>query len=271
MLHTFWVIPAQEGRTYPKKHVVNGCYDDMKSVGALCYGKDWRAHTHTHTQRKGFSKNRSWTSSLRMKSKILADWKMALDELLKSSSIWQSCGLELMNQETPSTFSFLKLLFVFIHKVCLNCLPWGADWGAGSGFQSHISCERLCLLLHLSIASWSSHKARILDQRVNYGTVVIIVAMELGFAFIDVMRSNSKEKGVPNPAGQYKLFHVGPIFSIPLCFFLVEPATVLYKTYKCPYWHPQDLFSDSFLSIYGQYWATPLLPFEQTSKYLLMK
>lgn len=135
----------------------------------LSYAQKMKAgrELSTHTHRKGFSKNRSWTSSLTMKSKILADWKMALDELLEGSSIWESCGLELMNQETQSTFSFLKLLFVFIHKVCLNSLPWGADWGAGSGFQSHISCERLCLLLHLSIISWSSHETRILDQRVN--------------------------------------------------------------------------------------------------------
>lgn len=142
------------------------------------------------------------------------------------SRIWESCGLELMNRETWSTFSFLKLLFVFVHKVCLNCLPWEADWGAGSGFQSHTSCSReeafsegLRRLLHLSMASWSSHEVRIVDQRVNYGTVLIIVTVELVHAFIDIMRPNSKEKGVSNPAGQCKLFHVGSILlpsTVPL-------------------------------------------------------
>lgn len=145
------------------------------------------------------------------------------------SNIWESSGLELMNQETWYTFSFLKMLLVFIHKVSENCLPWGGDRGAGSGSQSHTSCsreeelcERLHLLLHLSIVSWSSHKVRIVDQRENYGTVLIIVTMELVYAFIDIMRPNSKEKGVSNLAGQCKLFHVGPIFSIPLWLVLPQ-------------------------------------------------
>lgn len=76
---------------------------------------------------------------------------------------------------------------------------------------------------------------RIADQRVNYGTVLIIVPEELVYAFIDIMVPNSKEKVGSNPAGQCKLFHVGPIFSIPLCLSLAGPATVSYKTYKSPY------------------------------------
>lgn len=76
---------------------------------------------------------------------------------------------------------------------------------------------------------------RSVDQRVNYGTDLIIVTVELVYAFIDIMRPDSKEKGISNPAGQCKLFHVGTIFSIPLCLSLVGPATVSYKTYKSPY------------------------------------
>lgn len=193
---------------------------------------------------------------------------MSLWKGFSGSSVWESSGLELMNQETWSAFSFLKLFFVFIHKVCLNCLPWGADWGAGSGSQSHTSCsreealcQRLRLLLHLSIASWSSHEVRIVDQRENYGTLLIIVTVELVYAFIDIMRPDSKKKGVSNLAGQCNFFHVGLIF-IPLCLFLVGPATVSWKTYKCPRTYFQTLF---------QSYATPLLPFEQTSKYLLLK
>lgn len=47
--------------------------------------------------------------------------------------------------------------------------------------------------------------------------------MELGFAFIDVMRSNSKEKGVPNPAG----FHALPCRTYLLHF------TVLLLGWAC--------------------------------------
>lgn len=71
----------------------------------------------------------------------------------------------------------------------------GAAPGADSGFQSHTSLwERLSLLLHLSIISWSSSEIRAVDQIVNYDTTIITVTVELFDTFIDIIKANGKEK-----------------------------------------------------------------------------
>lgn len=192
--------------------------------------------------KKGFSKNRSWISFLTMKSKILPDWKMALDELLKASEPFQTSVSErawaraneprdVIHFQLPKTVTCFHTQGLFkLSALGSSLRSW--LWLPVTHLlpQGGSICERLRLLPHLSIISWSSHGSRIVGQRINYGTVLIRVTVELVYAFIDIMRPNSKEKGVLNPAGQCKLFPVGPIFSIPLCLFLARPATVSYKT-----------------------------------------
>lgn len=227
--------------------------------------------------KKDFSKNRSWISSLTMKSKILPDWKMAFDELLEGLFRQQYLRELWVGANEPRDVIYFQLICFHIQGLFkLSAL--------GSRLRSWLWLPVTHLLLqgritlretlpaappqhHFLQKSWSENrrsksKLWYWSDHSNSGT---------GLCVYRHYEAKHQRKRSLKHSWSCKHFQVGPIFSIPLCLFSVGPATVSYKTYKCPYWHPQDLFSDCLPNIYGQSCASPLLPFEQTSKYLLLK